>query len=107
MAFGGKEPPGEESDGGALDIALDAGDLSGESDRRPGLQAELQIQKSWTVDETVPMKPAEPREGRVFQPGDHAENPGLFSIFQLRLEPHHVEQATECVVLTELDHGMG
>ena len=53
------------------------------------------------------MQPAEPRELRVLEPRDHAEDPHLLAILQLGLEAHHVAQRAERIVLPELHHGIG
>ena len=43
--LGGGEAAGQQADGGALDIALDAGDLAGEAQARLGLQAQRAVEQ--------------------------------------------------------------
>ena len=44
--LGRGEPAGQQAHGGALDIALDAGDLAGEAQARVGLQAQLAVEQA-------------------------------------------------------------
>ena len=60
--LGGGEPAGQQADGGALDIALAAGDLAGEADMRRRLQAQGRVEQARAVDEGVAVQPAQPRE---------------------------------------------
>ena len=53
------------------------------------------------------MDAAEPREFGALEAGNHAEDAGLFAIFQLGLEADHVEERAERVVLPQLHDGVG
>ena len=53
------------------------------------------------------MQAAETGELGVLQAGDHAEDLGLGPVLQLGLEPDHVEQCAQRIVLTQLDDGVG
>ena len=52
------------------------------------------------------MDAAQPREPRVFQRRDHAKDARLLAVFELGLEPDHVPQRAQRVVLAELHHGI-
>ena len=53
------------------------------------------------------MQAAEPRELRLLEAGNHAEDPPLLAVFELGLEADHVEQRAERIVLPQLHHGVG
>ena len=53
------------------------------------------------------MQAAHARELRLFQTGYGAQQFRLRAIFQLGLETDHVPKGSECIVLTQLDHGIG
>ena len=53
------------------------------------------------------MQPAQPREARVLQAGDHAEDARLLAMLQLGLEADHVPQRAERIVLAQLHDGIG
>ena len=57
----GSEPPRQQTDRGALHIALHTGDLSGETQARVDLQAQGFVQQARAVDEGVAMQAAEAR----------------------------------------------
>src|SRR5438552_13117482 len=61
-SLGGGEAAGEQAYGGALDIALDAGDLAGEAQPRHRLQPQCGVEKFRAVEEGVAVQAAEPRE---------------------------------------------
>ena len=61
-ALGGGGAAGQQADGGALDVALAAGDLAGEAQPRLGAQAQLAVEQLGRVEEGVAVQPAEPRE---------------------------------------------
>ena len=96
---------GHQSHRCALDIALDARHLAGKPHARIGLQPQLPIQQDRGVDERVAVNAAEPRELRVLEAGDHAEDFRLRAVLQLRLEADHVPQRAQLVVLPQLHHG--
>ena len=52
------------------------------------------------------MQAAEPRELGFGQPRNCPKNAQLLTVLQLRLEPHHVEQRTEPIVLAQLHDGI-
>src|SRR5437762_689511 len=83
---GGGEAAGEEADRGALDIALDAGDLPGEAQPRHRLQPQSAVEKFWTIEEGVAVQAAEARELRMLEAGDHAEDLALLAVLQLGLK---------------------
>src|SRR5579883_84059 len=84
------EAAGEQADGGAFDIALDAGDLSGKAQARHRLEAQRAVEEPRAVDEGVAMEAAEPCELGLLEAGDHAEDALLLGMLQLRLEADHV-----------------
>ena len=63
---------GDQPDRGALDIALDAGDLPGKAQPRLSLQPKLAVQHLRRIEEGVVVQPAEPGELRVLEARDHA-----------------------------------
>ena len=107
QTLGGGEAPGEQADGGAFHIALAARHLPGEADARLRLQPQRAVQKARAVQEGVAVQAAQPRELRLLQAGDHAEDPRLLGVAQLGLEADEVVERAERVVLTKLDHRVG
>ena len=75
--FGGGEAAGEQADRRRLDIALAAGDLAGEAQARHRLQPQRPVEQLRRIEEGVAVEAAEPRELRVAEAGDHAEDVGL------------------------------
>ena len=53
------------------------------------------------------MQAAEPRKLRLLQAGNHPEDIGLGTVFQLRLEADNIVKRTQRIVLPQLDHGIG
>src|SRR5215208_4468110 len=53
------------------------------------------------------MDSAKPRELRILETGNSAEDAHLLAVLQLGLEADHVPQSAERIVLTELDDGIG
>src|SRR6185437_7212965 len=84
--LGAREPSGKKADGGALDIALDTGDLAGEAQRRPQLQPQLAVEQARRVDEGVAMQSSKSRECRVLEARDRTEDAALLAMLQLGLE---------------------
>src|SRR4029077_7330859 len=88
-------------------IALDPRDLSGEAKPRIGFQPQALIEQHRAVQKSVAVQTAEPRELCLLEPRDGAEDADLLGVFQLGLEPDHVPQAAERIVLPELHYGVG
>src|SRR6185437_1842829 len=105
--FGGGEASRDDADRSALDIALAARDLSGESEAGRGLEAKTRVEQARRVEIGVAVDTAEPGEFGLLQPRNHTENTPLLAVFELGLEADHVEQRAERVVLPELDDGVG
>jgi len=97
---------GDQSDGGAFNIPLDAGDLAGEAEARIGFELEVAAQDFWRIEEGIAVQPAEARELGVLQPGDLPENLGLHAVFHLGLEADHVPQRAQRIILPELHDGV-
>src|SRR5579863_2870912 len=93
--LGGGEASGDEPDRGALDIALAAGDLAGETQTRRGPEAKTPVEQPGRIEIGVAVDAAEPGELRPLEPGNHAEDAPLLAVFELGLEADHVEQAAE------------
>ena len=62
--LGGRHPPGHQADGGAFDIAFDAGDLSGKAQARHGLKPQPLVEELGAVEEGVAVQAAKPGEFR-------------------------------------------
>src|SRR5262245_16999172 len=105
--FRRRQAPGDEPDRRRLDIALDARDLPGKAQPWVRFEQQARIEKLRAVEESVAVKPTEPREFGVVEAGDGAEHTHLLAMFELSLEADHVPQSAERVVLTELHHGIG
>src|SRR4029079_9674073 len=103
----GGEARGENAHRRTLDIAFAAGDLAGEADVELRLEAQLLVEQPRRVDETVAMDPAKPGELSLFEARDGAEDSHLLAVLQLGLEPDHVPQRAERIVLAQLDDGVG
>src|SRR6185312_12278841 len=84
--FGGGEASRDEADRGALDIALAAGDLSGEAQARRGPEAKTRVEQARRVEIGVAVDTAEPGEFGLLQPRNHTENTPLLAVFELGLE---------------------
>ena len=106
MRLGGGEAPRQEPDGGALDIALAAGDLARQADMRRCLHAQGEVEQARAVDEGVAMQAAQPRELGPLQPRDQPEHPDLLGMLQLGLKSDHVVERSQGVVLPQLNHRM-
>ena len=106
-ALCGGKAPRDEAYGGRLDIALHAGDLTGEAQARLGLEPQAPVEQPGRVDEGVAVQPAEPCELGIFQARNAAEDAGLLTVLQLGLEADHVVERAQRVVLTQLDHRVG
>ena len=106
-ALGGGEAAGEEAHGGALDVALDAGDLAGEAEAGGGLEAHVGVEEAGGVEEGVAVDAAEAGEGGVLEAGDGAEDFRLRAVLHLGLEADEVVEGAERVVAAELDDGVG
>ena len=104
--LGRGKAPGKQADGGALDVAFDAGDLAGEAQARLGLQPQRGVEQLRAVEECVAVQAAEARELGVLQARDHAEDAHLLAVLQLGLEADHVPQRAERVVLAQLHDGV-
>ena len=105
--LGGGEAAGEKPDRGALDIAFAPGDLPGEAQTRRAPEAQPRVEQARRIEEGVAVQAAEPRELGPLQPRNEPEHMRLLAVFQLGLEPHHVEQRAERVVLAQLHDGVG
>ena len=61
------QPPNDDADGGAFDISLAPGDLSGEAQLRPRLQTQTLVEQARRIEIGVAMQAAEPGELRALQ----------------------------------------
>src|SRR5262245_21428193 len=77
---------GDEPDRRRLDIALDARDLPGKAEPRVRFQPQAGVEKLRAVEESIAVKPAEPRKFGVAEAGDGAEHAHLLAMFELGLE---------------------
>ena len=105
--LGSCEASRQQADGRALDIAFDAGDLSGKAQARHRLQAQRSVEQLGAVDERVAVQAAETRELGFGEAGDHAEDAHLLGVLQLGLEADHVPQRAERIVLAQLHDRIG
>ena len=105
-ALGGGSAARQQADGGALHVALAAGDLAGEAQPGLGAQAQLAVEQLRRIEEGVAVQAAQPRELGVLQAGDHAQDAGLLAVLELGLEAHHVPQRAQRIVLAQLHHGV-
>src|SRR6202012_1161463 len=62
------------------------------------------IKEARAVEEGVAVQAAQPRELRVLQAGDGAEQAHLLAVLQLGLEADDVPQRAERIVLAQLHH---
>ncbi len=102
-----RHAPGHQPDRGTFHIALATGDLSGKAQAWHGLEAQGLVQQFRAVDKGIAVNAAEPGKLRILQPRDHLEDFLLGTVFQLGLEPDHIIQRAELVILTQLYHRMG
>jgi hypothetical protein len=98
---------GEQADGRALDIALDAGDLAGETQPWVALEPQLTVQNLGRVEKSVSMETAKPCKFGLLETRNAAKNAQLLAMFELGLETHHVVKGAEPIVLPELDDRIG
>jgi hypothetical protein len=105
--FGGGKASGKQTDSGRLDVTLATGDLAGEPPALIRLESQYLVEQDRRIEERIAVKAAQPRELRVFQTWNGAEDAHLFGVFQLGLETNHIEQRAEFVVLAQLHHGVG
>jgi hypothetical protein len=105
--LGGRETSCEQADGGAFHITFATGDLAGKAQARLCFEAQAGIQQPRRVEIGVAMQAAKAGEFGALQSRNHAEYSALFAVAQLGLEPDHVEQRTELVVLPKLNHRIG
>src|SRR6185437_1666265 len=80
--LGRRQPSDDEADRRALDIALAAGNLSGEADLRPCFQPQALIEQARRIEESVVVQAAEPREFRLPEARDHAQDARLLAVFE-------------------------
>ena len=74
---------------------------------RQGFQAQRRVEQLGAVDEGVAVKPAEPGEFGVFEPGNGAEDACLLGMAQLGLEADDVVERAERIVLAKLHYRIG
>src|SRR5690606_13457190 len=84
-----------------------ARDLAGETNMRGGPETQRLVEELRRIDEGVAVEAAEPREFGMLEGGNGAEQPDLLGMLELGLEPDHVPQGAERIVLAELDDCMG
>src|SRR6516165_8637669 len=97
----------EEANGGGFDIALTARDLAGKAQPRLGSHPQRAIEKLWCVDKGVAVKATEAGELGSCKARDRTEDVHLLAVFKLGLNPHHIEQRAEPIVLAQLHHRIG
>src|SRR5262245_27815380 len=68
-AFGRRRLAGKETDGGAFDVALAAGDLARKAQARADAEPKLSIEQLRRIEEGVAMEPAEAGKLRLGPPG--------------------------------------
>src|SRR5262249_11873429 len=105
--FGRGEASRNQADGGGLHIPLTAGDLAGKAQPRLDLEAQGVIEQLRRVEEGIAVKAAKPRELRVLEAWDRAEDARLLAVLELGLKPDDVEEGPEPVVLAQLNDGIG
>src|SRR5437870_8615763 len=97
--LGSREASGEETNGRGLYVAFAPRNLTCETQAGLSLQTQSFVQQLRRVDEGVSVQTAEAGELRLREARDGAEDADLLAVFQLGLEPDHVEQGGELVVL--------
>src|SRR5271166_6572182 len=102
----GREAAGQEPDRRGLDIALTAGDLSGEAKPRLRSQPQRSIQGFRRINERIAMQAAEPCKFGFGKSRNSPKDMQLLTMFQLGLKTHHIEERAEAVVLAELHDGV-
>ena len=105
--FGRGEAGRGEADGGALDIALAAGDLSGKADIRLGFEPQRAVEELGTADEAVTVNAAQPSELGILERRDSAEDADLLAMLELGLEADDIPQGRADIVLAQLNHRIG
>ena len=94
-----------ESAGAALDVALDARDLSGEEHARARSKLHARIERARRVDERVAVDAAEPQDLRLLEPRDRSQDARLLRPRHARLEADEVVRRGRRVFLAQLDDG--
>jgi len=97
--LGGGEAARHQAYRRAFDITFAAGDLTRETQTRLSLHAERGVQQFGAVDKRIAVNAAKTCEFGVFKAGNHAEDAGLFGVFQLRLETHYIVESAQRVIL--------
>ena len=102
------EAPREQADRGALDVALDAGDLAGEAQPRHRRCRRSVVSSSFgLLRKVLRCRPPRRANSAFCEARDHAEDAHLLGVLQLGLEADHVPQRAERVVLAQLHDGVG
>ncbi len=97
---------GNQARRGRLDIALDAGDLAGEKQRRVAARLPRLVQHGRPVDVGVAVDHAEAHELGLLEPRDHPQHSRLLAPLQLRLESDEAVVIAGEVVLPQLHRGI-
>ena len=105
--FSGSHHARDQPNRRAFDIALAPGHLARKADMRRGAQAQLAVEHLRRIEEGVAVQAPQPRKLGILQPRNGAEQFDLRAIFQLGLEPDHVPQRAQLVVLPQLHHSIG
>src|SRR5215470_7574869 len=98
-----RQSSGNQPGGGTLDITLDAGDLAGKAQPWQRPQPELLVDEPRAVEESVAVEPAKPCELGIAKARNGPEDPHLLAMLQLGLEPHHIVERADGIVLPQLD----
>src|SRR5271154_4795364 len=91
-AFGNRRgvDSGQYSGGDGFGITLDPRKLSGDEDTWPGAQGKALSQHRRRVDVGVAVNLTVAEKFRIFQAGNHAQNPGLLAELKVILEADEV-----------------
>ena len=88
-------------------ITLQSGDLSGEEQSGTFLKLQRGDEKAGSVDVGVTVHRTVADELRPLQPRDEAEDPCLLAVLEVGLKADQVVEGASCVVLAQLDDGVG
>ena len=88
----------------ALDISLDAADLTSKVHAGPRDQRQVLVEHFRRIDEGIAVDAAHPLEFRVLQAWNHSKHALLLGPGHARMKPDHVERGTPLILLSQLHH---
>ena len=104
----GVDAPGcQQAAGGALHIALKAGDLARKEHIGVRLQEQARVQHTGRIQKGIAVHDTVPHELGIFQARDHAEHPLLLAPLEVGLEAHDIIEGAFLILGAELDIGPG